>query len=343
MALETTGIDFSQEDWDTPVEFFDGCWVIANRHCPGLNHAMELNNRTFVFRLREKSSGREVLVVFGHADGRAIDAVKALETQTGLEAAWIIGNGGGHHLFLDLWYEAFPKARILVPAMRIPHTANGKALSQKYPDRWELMHGPRPKVLDEFGDQIDLAIFDQLHQYKDETSIAGGSAKDHASPPSNVGGFSLLKRMGPMMKDMSQRNDEVFLFHRAAGLAIAGHNFQLSFIPKGYKPAPRFKMKAGGFPMNLMMSMMMPKGGFKSTLEMMPSPIADPAVHAATWERVLDWDFRAWTSAHDPPGVCGPDLERAELKEQIRASLGRSGELDPTGASLKWNRKHGTA
>jgi hypothetical protein len=51
MALADTGIDFSNEDWDQPIEFFDGCWVIASKHNPGLNLAFEVNNRTFVFRL----------------------------------------------------------------------------------------------------------------------------------------------------------------------------------------------------------------------------------------------------------------------------------------------------
>ena len=40
MALAETGIDFSREDWDQPVQFFDGCWVIASKHNPGLNRAM---------------------------------------------------------------------------------------------------------------------------------------------------------------------------------------------------------------------------------------------------------------------------------------------------------------
>jgi hypothetical protein len=36
----------------------------------------------------------------------------------------------------------------------------------------------------------------------------------------------------------------------------------------------------------------------------------------------------------------GPDLGGGELKRAIRASLARTGEDDPSGVRLKWNRKH---
>ena len=73
--LNTDALDFAEEDWDQPIEFFDGCWVIANRHCPALNQTMEVNNRVFVFRLVDKRD-RCTLVVLGCADQRSIDAVK---------------------------------------------------------------------------------------------------------------------------------------------------------------------------------------------------------------------------------------------------------------------------
>ena len=46
-----TNIDFSNEDWSKSVKFYDGYWVIAEKHNPSLNKTMELNNRTFVFQL----------------------------------------------------------------------------------------------------------------------------------------------------------------------------------------------------------------------------------------------------------------------------------------------------
>jgi hypothetical protein len=168
------------------------------------------------------------------------------------------------------------------------------------------------------------------------------SPKDHRSPPASLSGFSLLMAMGKAMKDTSQPNDEVTLFHRASGLVVGGHNYQFSFTPKGYATPNKFKLKTGGFPMGFLMSMMMPQGKFVSSLEGQPGPIADSKVHTDEWKMVLDWDMRAWTTAHNPPTIIGPDLSGAELKEAISASLARTGEDDPTGARLKWNIKHPT-
>ena len=49
-----TNIDFSNEDWGKSVKFYDGCWMIAEKHNPALNKTMEFNNRTFVFQLINK-------------------------------------------------------------------------------------------------------------------------------------------------------------------------------------------------------------------------------------------------------------------------------------------------
>jgi hypothetical protein len=338
-----TDFDFSAETWDKAVAIFDGGWVIASKHSPALNSSIELNNRTFVFRLKNKA-GSDVLFVLGCGNAATIDAVKELEKDTGLSVTWVVSTGGAHHLFLDLWYQAFPEARLPIPAKRIPFTRNGQQLAKKYADRWELMEGPRPQnVLDEFGDQIDIVIFDQLFGYKDETSAKAfdGGAADHSSTATNFKGFKLMMRMGPLMKDVSQPNDEVTFFHKKTGLVVGGHNFQFAYTPKGFKPDKEFTMKMGGFPMSIMMKMMMfPKGVFKSTYEGPASPIADSAAHWDQWQKVLEWDMKAWTSAHNTPTICGPEMTGDEPKAAIRESLKRSGEDDPSGASLKWNKKH---
>jgi len=341
MATNHSHLDFSAEDWDKPAKIFDKCWVIASRHHPGLNTAMMFNNRVFVFQLRGKQP-KDVLLVLGCGGPSTIEGVHAIEKESGARTAWIVGNGGGHHLFLDLWYTAFPDARVLIPAKRVPSTRNGQALQQKYASRWELMHGPRPaQLVEEFGDEIDVVIFDQLFHFRDENAAdLMGSPKDHTSKPVSLGGFSLMMAFGKVAKDTSQPNDEVTFFHRASGMVVGGHNYQFMYTPKGHNPPPKFALKMGGFPMGLMMGMMMPKGAFVSSLEGQPGPIADPKVHAEEWQRVLGWDMRAWTTAHNPPTVCGPDLSGPQLKEAIAASLARSGEDDPTGARLKWNVKH---
>jgi len=338
---ENGHLDFTREHWDEPVRIFDKSWVIATRHSPALNRAVELNNRVFVFQLRNKK-GEDALLVHGCGNERSIDAVRRLEKETGVPVGWVLSNGGAHHLFLGLWYEAFPDARILVPAKRIPFTRNGLELAKKHADRWELMHGPRPEqVVNEFGDQIDVVIFDQLFQYADQNAAdIMASPKDHTSALTSVGGFSLMFKMSKLMKDVSQPNDEVTLFHRPSGMVVGGHNYQFSYVPKGHKPPKEFALKNGGFPVGLMFKMLMPEGAFVSTFEGMPGPIADSKIHAEEWQMVLDWDIRAWTSSHNPPTVCGPDMSGAEIKTAIRASLARTGEDDPSGARLKWNEKH---
>jgi hypothetical protein len=341
MSSNFSHLDFSAEDWDRPVKFFDKSWVIATKHNPALNKAMELNNRTFVFQLKDRQN-QDVLLVFGCGGASTIAAVHEIEKETGKAVGWVVSNGGAHHLFLDLWYSAFPAARVLVPSKRIPFTRNGQALQEKYKDRWELMHGPKPaQLIEEFGNEIDAVIFDQLFQYRDQNAAEVlNSPQDHSSPPETLGGFPLLLKFGKLMKDTSQPNDEVFLFHKASGLVIAGHNYQFAYTPKGYTPPEKFVLKAGGFPMNFLMGMMMPKGKFVSWLEGNPGPIADSKIHLEEWEMVLSWDIRAWTSCHNPPAICGPDLNGEQIKEAVRQSLHRTGEDDPTGARLKWNIKN---
>jgi hypothetical protein len=333
-------VDFSGEDWDEPAQIAKGVWVIATRHSPGLASGLELNNRTFVFRLKDLS-GQQHLLAFGCGNAVTIRAVQQIEEETGLKLDWVVGNGGNHHLFLDLWYQAFPAARILVPSRRVPHTQNGKELARKYADRWELMHGPQPlQLVEEFGDQIDIVIFDQLLANK-EPDAKTGVAHDHRSGGAKLSGFGRLKLFSKISKDFSQPTDEVFLFHRATGLVIAGHNFQFIYKPKGYKAPPRFKMENGGFPLNILLKILLPDGSFKSALEGQPAPIADSKIHATEWQAVLDWDIQHWTSCHNPPQVCGPNMGGEEIKAAIRASLARSGEDDPTGQQLKWNKKRG--
>jgi hypothetical protein len=339
-ALEEHMVDFSREDWDEAAQITEGIWVVATRHNPGLAGGLEINNRTFVFRLKNPA-GVEQLLAFGCGNATTITAIQKLEAETGLKLGWVVGNGGSHHLFLDLWYQAFPDARILVPGQRIPHTKNGKELAQKYADRWELMRGPKPKQLvEEFGDQIDCVIFDQLLANKEPDSKSG-VAHDHRAKGVKLSGFGRLKLFTKISKDFSQPNDEVFFFHRDTGLVIAGHNFQFIYRPKGYKPLPRFRMQDGGFPLNIILKLLLPDGTFKSAFEGQPAPIADSKIHAAEWEAVLDWDIRHWTSCHNPPQVHGPDMSGDDIKAAVRASLARTGEDDPTGQRLKWNKKHG--
>lgn len=226
-----------------------------------------------------------------------------------------------------------------MPAKRVPFTANGIELQREFASRWELMHGPKPKqLIDEFGAEIDVVIFDQLRQYKDETHRKAGGVKNSDSTPVELSGVSALKFLAKVTKDTEQETDEVVLYHRATGLVVGGHNFQFIFRPKGYKAPERFKLQFGGGIMSVIMNKTLPPGDFKSTLEI-KQPVTDPAAHAAEWEAVLEWPVIAeWTTAHNPPQICGPAGGDRVIKQLIRESLKRSGELDPTGAALLINR-----
>jgi len=347
-AHSRTVLDFSGENFnmEEPWEFFDGCWVITHRHSAAGNGNLQLNNRTFIFRLHDARAKSEVLLVYGASAKVCVEGVQRLESRIGIPVRWIIGNGGQHHLFLELWYDAFPDARVVLPGLRIPHTKNGRRLADKYKERWELMYGPRPEQLIEaFGEQIDVLIFDQILGRDEEVQSAAITAPEDAAAidkPLNNSGWKDLRNTAKLLSIApTARSDEVAFFHRAAKLVIAGHNYQFSYTPRGYKPPPHLLLKQGRFPMSVLASFLLPKGAFDSNLLTQPAPLHDPAEHVRQWETVLAWPFEAWTSFHDRPTICGPDENGAELKRLIRKSLARTGEDDPTGARLIWNKKHG--
>src|SRR5437763_3873743 len=107
-ALAAT-LDLSGEATGRAVPVFEGVWLIATRHRPGLSkHMFEINNRCFVFRLYDQKAGRTVLLVANAVDpGQAIPEVQRLERETGLPVTAIVSPGGGHHLHMAPWHAAF--------------------------------------------------------------------------------------------------------------------------------------------------------------------------------------------------------------------------------------------
>ena len=159
-------------DGETPgqaIKAADGVWVIATKHRPGFNrHMFEINNRTVVFRLRDQSLGRPVLLVANGSDPpQAVGEVRRIALETGLPVRYVVSPGGGHHLTLDRWHEAFPEAQILVPPTRIPRTDNGR----------KLMQLPRVVAMDlndplpQFRGELDAVLFH---------GVVGG--RDHKRP-----------------------------------------------------------------------------------------------------------------------------------------------------------------
>src|SRR6188768_3211955 len=97
-----TSLDLSAETQGRAVPVFDGVWLIATKHRPGLSkHMFEINNRCFVFRLFDQRAGRAALLVVNAVDPEpAIPEVRRLERETGLAVAAIVSPGGGHHLHM---------------------------------------------------------------------------------------------------------------------------------------------------------------------------------------------------------------------------------------------------
>ena len=118
----STSFDLSGETAGKAAEVFDGVWLIATRHRPGLSkHIFEVNNRCFVFRLYDRRAGKPVLLVVNAVDpAQAIPEVRRIERATGLQVSAIVSPGGGHHLLLQPWHAEFAPARVLVGPVRIP-------------------------------------------------------------------------------------------------------------------------------------------------------------------------------------------------------------------------------
>ncbi|HEY5451240.1 MAG TPA: hypothetical protein VIQ54_20950, partial [Polyangia bacterium] len=88
-------IDLSVETTGKAVSVFEGVWLIATRHRPGLSkHMFEINNRCFVFRLYDQKASRTVLLVVNAVDpAQAVGEVHRLEQETGLTVAAIVSPG----------------------------------------------------------------------------------------------------------------------------------------------------------------------------------------------------------------------------------------------------------
>ena len=79
-------LDLTGESPGKAAQVFDGIWLIATRHRPGLSKQMfEINNRCFVFRLQDQQANKPVLVVVNAVDpATGIPEVRRIEHETGL-------------------------------------------------------------------------------------------------------------------------------------------------------------------------------------------------------------------------------------------------------------------
>ena len=217
----------------------------------GISTNIVLNNRCFVFKLKLRealggvSAGKDALFVFGLGNDGAIEGVKRLENQTGLKAVALLCNGGGHHIYIKNWYDAFPAPfQVWVCPTKVPGTSNGQRLQKDYPDRWMLVDNSTTdhhvhQLLKYFGSgdnlQVDCILFNQLYGYSDKTS---GESGCHQSPEAKVGdnGFKhVFKALTALGGDVSTPTDDTIFYHMPSGLIITGHHWEFCYYPKGYE------------------------------------------------------------------------------------------------------------
>lgn len=284
-------IDLSGERTGAAAEVAEGFWIIATEHHPGGSHQFPaINNRCLVFRVVEEG-GPRLLVVNG-VDAGAIAEVKRLEQQTGLVVRYVLSPGGGHHVLLPPWVEAFPRAAVLVGPDRIPRTASGK----------KLMALPRVStfdpdaVLPQFRGQLEFVSFRGLF-----------GAPDHRSPGEggNDGILMMLNLMFAMMFRMKDPVDELWTFHVPSRTLIGGEN--LGWM---YPKAAHARLPA------MVRSMVTPDEIylFKDARK-----VADARVVDACWRSILRWPAETVLTYHDPAGHGFFGDGRAALEAAVRS------------------------
>jgi hypothetical protein len=283
-------------DQETPgkaVQVADGFWIVATRHRPGLSKKMfEINNRCLVFRLHDAEAGGPVLLVANAVDpAQALSEVKRLESETGLTVRYLVSVGGGHHLHLGPWIEAFAQAKVLIPPLRIPRTSNGQKLMSS--PRVTLMNLEDP--LPQFKGQLEAVLFHGLLGLRDHRSPAEGG------PDS---GWAMMKIMFAMMKGPDDPVDELWLHHVASGTAIAGENLAWYYPAEEHRKLP-FMGK----------TMLKPD---KVMIFDKPRRVDDAKVVAACWRKVLAWPMRTLMTYHDAFTHAATKDPRAALEKAVR-------------------------
>jgi hypothetical protein len=278
------------------VPVFDGVWLIATRHRPGLSkHMFEINNRCFVFRLFDQHAGRSVLLVVNAVEPtQSIAEVRRLERETGLPVVAIVSPGGGHHLHIAAWHEAFPAAKCLVGPERIPRTANGRKLMQLRRFETLSLDDPFPQ----FRGQLEAVLFHGLAGPPDHQS-AGEGARDTR--------FAHMRRMFKFMTaKQNDPVDELWLHHVPSQTVIGGENLTWYYPAAALRGAP-FMLK----------SMVKPD---RVQIMTIARKVADRDAVAACWRRILSWPCRTLLTYHDVPGSGFVGDGRAALAAAVEHS-----------------------
>lgn len=292
-ARPQSALALERETFGKAVEVADGVWLLATRHRPGLSKRMfEINNRCFVFRLNDPNAGGPVLLVANAVDpAQSLDEIGRLERENRLQVRYVLSVGGGHHLHMDPWVDAFPEARILVPPVRVPRTNHGQ----------KLMKLPRVSAMDlndplpQFRGQLDALIFHGLVGFPDHQTPGEGGSDSM---------FAMMKVMAMMMKGPKDPVDELWLHHAASGTVIAGENLAWYYPADDYAKLPFMGRK-----------MLKPD---KVWLMDMARKVGDAATVAACWKTILAWPTQTLMTYHDPPTRAITDDARTKLEQAVR-------------------------
>lgn len=219
--------------------------------------------------------------------------MKRLEKDTGLSVRYVLSPGGGHHVLLPPWVEAFPRASVLVGPDRIPRTQSGK----------QLLSMPRVStfdpnaVLPQFEGQLEFISFRGLF-----------GAPDHKSPgEGGSDGFPMmLNLMFSMMFRMKDPVDELWTFHVPTRTLIGGENLGWMY-PKSTHATLPMMLKGMITPDSVYL--------FKDARK-----VADAKVVDACWRKVLEWPAETVLTYHDPPGHGFQGDGRAALEAAARGA-----------------------
>ena len=288
-------IKLSRERTGVAAEVADGFWIIATHHHPGGSRQFpEINNRCLVFRIVEDGAPR--LLVINGVDAGAIAEVKRIEQQTGLVVRYVLSPGGGHHVLLPPWVEAFSQASVLVGPARIPRTASGG----------KLLAMPRVSTFDPAG------VLPQLRGQLEFVSFRGlFGAPDHKSPGEGGrdGILMMLNLMLAMLFRMKDPVDELWTFHVPTRTLIGGENLGWMYPQAEHAKLP-----------GMIKGMVIPDSVylFKDARK-----VADAAVVDACWRAILKWPAENVLTYHDPAGHGFIGDGRAALEAAVR----RRGQL----------------
>jgi hypothetical protein len=288
-------VDLSAETPGRAVRVAEGFWMVATRHHPGGSQSFPaVNNRCLIFELTE--NGTPLLLVINGVEPAAIAEVKRIEHETGRPVRYILSPGGGHHILMPPWVEAFPEASVLVGPERIPRTANGKKLlAMPGVSTYDANH-----VLPQFAGQLEFVNFSGLLSAPDARSPREGG-------PDGV--RLMFNMIVAMLFRMNDPVDELWTFHVPTQTLIAGENLGWMYPKSVHAGLPK-----------MLRSMIEPDSVylFKDARK-----VGDAKLVEACWQRILSWPAQTLLTYHDPPGYGFHGDGRAALEAAVR----RRGQL----------------